>query len=169
MASELGYVILGADFNAKVAAADDTLMSDRPVLEASGLPVQRGCSHDATNLHGRLLIDFCLSTSLLMGTGRLRGGDTATATFSRRSSDSSRLNHLIMDTNTVARVSKSSVDTRRLDSDHKPLTLSALPPSSCSHISSSGWTCLPNIHPALGWFQTRPMCHAVDRPNSRLG
>ena len=79
MASDLGYVIIGGDFNAKVAAADDTLVGDRRFLKESGLLVQRGCSCAKANLHGQLLVDFCLSTALLMGTGRLPGDTMAPA------------------------------------------------------------------------------------------
>ena len=96
MASELGYVIIGGDFKTKVAAADDTVVSDRRFLEKSGLPIQRGCSCAKANLDGQLLVDFCLSTALLMGTGRLPGDTMAPASFSRGTSDS-RLDHLIMD------------------------------------------------------------------------
>ena len=123
MAQGLGYVILGGDFNAKVADMDDVLLPDRQFLEDSGLPCQRGCSHLVQNLHGQLLFDLCLSTSLLLGTGRLSGDAVASASFSRGGSGS-RLDHFVMDRCTLARVTTSTVEAQRYDSDHKPLVLS---------------------------------------------
>ena len=70
-----GYVILGGDFNAKVANHDIS-GPDMDFPEDSGiapLKFHRGMSSPRENLHGRLLIDFCMRTSLLLGTGRLWG------------------------------------------------------------------------------------------------
>ena len=58
-------------FNAKVGVMDDVLVPDRQVLEGSGIPCQRGCSHPSVNLHGHLLVDLCLATSTLLETGRV--------------------------------------------------------------------------------------------------
>ena len=68
-----GYVILGGDFNAKVASRIDISGSDMDFLEDSGIAFHRGMSSPRENLHGRMLIDFCMRTSLLLGTGRLLG------------------------------------------------------------------------------------------------
>ena len=81
-----GHVILGGDFNAKVGGMDDVLVPDRQLLEGSGIPCQRGCSHPSVNLHGHLLVDLCLATSTLLGTGRVPGDAHAPTSFSRGSS-----------------------------------------------------------------------------------
>ena len=117
-----GYVILGGDFNAKVASRSDISGSDMDFLEDSGIAFHRGMSSPRENLHGRLLIDFCMRTSLLLGTGRLLGDVTASPTYFRGSSGS-RLDHFAMDRCTLARATGCTIQQDRYDSDHKPLVL----------------------------------------------
>lgn len=156
MAQELGYVILGGDFNAKVAGLDDVLDADREFLEDCALSCHRGSSHPAVNLHGQLLIDLCLSTSLLLGTGRLRGDTDAPATFSRGGAGS-RLDHFIMDRCTLARASLSQVHAQRYDSDHKPIVLSVpIPPAANAAAAAAAVPDQPGQPiPSLRWDGAR--------------
>ena len=78
-----GHVILGSGFYVKVAGMDDVLVPDRQFLEGSGIPCQSGCSYPSVNLHGHLLVDLCLATSTLLGTGCVPGDAHAPASFSR--------------------------------------------------------------------------------------
>ena len=122
-----GYVILGGDFNAKVANRNDISGSDMDFLEDSGISFHRGMSSPRENLHGRMLymlINFCMRTSLLLGTGRLLGEMTASPTYFRGSSGS-RLDHFSMDRCTLARATDCTIqqDPIGYDSDHKPLVL----------------------------------------------
>ena len=117
-----GYVIRGGDFNAKVASRSDISGSDMDFLEDSGIAFHRGMSSPRENLHGRMLIDFCMRTSLLLGTGRLLGAMTASPTYFRGSSGS-RLDHVAMDRCTLARATGCTIQQDRYDSDHKPLVL----------------------------------------------
>ena len=112
----------GGDFNAKVASRSDISGSDMDFLEDSGIAFHRGMSSPRENLHGRLLIDFCMRTSLLLGTGRLLGDMTASPTYFRGSS-ASRLDHFAMDRCTLARATGCTIQQDRYDSDHKPLVL----------------------------------------------
>ena len=120
-----GHVILGGDFNAKVGGMDDVLVPDRQFLEGSGIPCQRGCSHPSVNLHGHLLVDLCLATSTLLGTGRVPGDAHAPTSFSRGSSES-RLDHFIISRDVFSSVLSSGVACQRFDSDHKPVLLTVL-------------------------------------------
>lgn len=106
LAQAHGHVLLGGDFNAKVGGMDDVLVPDRQFLEGSGIPCQRGCP--SVNLHGRLLVDLCLATSTLLGTGRVSGDTHAPASFSRGSSDS-RLDHFIISRDAFSSVLSSEV------------------------------------------------------------
>ena len=108
-----GYVILGGDFNAKVASRNDISGSDMDFLEDSRIAYHRGMSSPRENLHGRLLIDLCMKTSLLLGTGRLLGDMPALLTFFRvfRGSSGIRLDHFAMDRCMLARAPFSKIDT----------------------------------------------------------
>ena len=48
-----GYIILGGDFNAKVASRSDISGSDMDFVEDSGIAFHRGMSSPRENLHGR--------------------------------------------------------------------------------------------------------------------
>ena len=117
-----GYVILGRDFNAKVAGRNDVAFSDMEYMHESGMSCQRGVSSPKENLHGRMLADLCTGSGLLLGTGRLIGDMTASPTFFRGSSGS-RLEHFAMDRFTLSRAFDCTIQQDRYNSDHKPLVL----------------------------------------------
>ena len=147
-AQELGYVMIGGDFNAKVADLDDVAVSDEEFLQDSGLPRHRGSSHARYSLHGRVLVDLCLDASPFLGTGRLPGDALAPASFSRGGSGS-RIDHFLMDGCTLARVAHSGVDVRRFDSDRKPVTLTLHGPpvaAPAAGPSPSPGTRIPRLH-----------------------
>ena len=121
LAQQHGYVVLGGDFNAKVSNLPDVLVSEQQqFIVDSGLCCERGSSHARVNLHGQLLLDLCSSTTLVLGTGQLPGDTSALATHA----SGSRLDHFLMDCNTLARAVDSHVVPCRHDSDHRPLVLS---------------------------------------------
>ena len=76
------------------------------------------------NLHGHLLVDLCLATSTLLGTGRVPGDAHAPASFSRGSSES-RLDNFII-RRVFSSVLSSEVACQRFDIDHKPVLLTVL-------------------------------------------
>ena len=124
LAQQHGYVVLGGDFNAKVSNLPDVLVSEQQqFIFDSGLCCERGSSHAGVNLHGQLLLDLCSSTTLVLGTGRLPG-DTSALAASRTHASGSRLDHFLMDCDTLARAVDSHVVPCRHDSDHRPLVLS---------------------------------------------
>ena len=134
LAQQQGYVLLGGDFNARVGVLDDVLPPARSFLEASGLPCQRAAVNGSFDLYGELLVDFCLGSGLLLGTGRLPGDVPAVATHDK----GGRLDHLVMDQLMLTRALSCRIVANRHDSDHKPLLLSC---KGASAMSASGLAC----------------------------
>ncbi len=113
-----GYVLLGGDFNARVADLSDVSSHERAFLEGSGLSSQRRSSSSSFNLHGQLLIDLYHGASLMLGKGRL--ADLHACATHRSGSRSDRF---LMDRYTPTGVAASFVVADRFDSDHKPVTI----------------------------------------------
>ena len=146
-----GYVILGGDFNAKVAARNDVAISDMEYMHESGMAVHRGMCSPKENLHGRLLTDLCVGSGLLLGTGRLLGDMAASPTFFRGSSGS-RLDHFAMDRCTLSRASDCTIQQDRYDSDHKPLVLSLSFQAAAAAAAEAGSSDIPGQPlPSLRW------------------
>ena len=119
----------GGNFNAKVADRNHVAFLDMNYMHDSGITCQRHVSSPKENLHGRLLTDLCVSSGLLLGTGRLLG-DMAGSPTSFRGSSGRRLDHFAMDRCALSRASDCTIQRDCYDSDHKPLVLS---------LSFQGW------------------------------
>ena len=115
-ALKVGDVVLGGDFNAWVGTLPDS--PDHPA---------RGCTHHATNPHGKKLVQLCRDTGMVLCTGRAPGDEAAAATYTRHYRDErdpslSRLDHILVPAHLLPQVIMSRVHHRsREESDHFPL------------------------------------------------
>ena len=121
-ASALGKVVLMGDFNARVAARPDVDASAHADLLDCQLPVVRGCTDLHFGGHAKQLLHLCLSTDLILGTGRLPGDVPAPLSYPH-AAGGSRPDHLALDLEVAAVVRTSKVDASRLESDHLSLCM----------------------------------------------
>ena len=148
-AQALGHNIFGGDFNAKFGGMDDVLVPYRQFLGGSGIACQRYCSHPSVNLHGHLLVDLCLATSTLLGTGRVSGNAHAPASFFRGSS-ASRFNHFTISRDAFSSMLILKVAGHYFDSDHEPVLLTR-PLHETAAAAASDSAQRSHIKPAMGW------------------
>lgn len=90
-AAEIGDVLMGGDFNARVGS-----IPDGATLLQSSLPAVRGVSDDEDNSHGAAVIRVCEQSGLVLCTGRIQGDLEALPTFKARSNTrATRIDHVL--------------------------------------------------------------------------
>ena len=116
------------------------------------LPVVRGCTDLHFGGHAKQLLHPCLSTDLILGTGRLPGDVPAPLSYPH-AAGGSRPDHLALDLEVAAVVQTSKVDASRLESDHFPLcmTLQCSRASQPVPVPDADGTLLPR----LNWDDSR--------------
>ncbi len=121
-AAELGHVLLGGDFNARVAGGSDSLIGAE-----EGVSPVRGFTDTVFNAHGRQLLGFCQKTGLLLCSGRITGDLDATPTFkARANTQGSRLDHILTTPAAFKLLQYSAVNAHQQGSDHWPIETKGL-------------------------------------------
>lgn len=116
-AAEIGDVVLGGDFNARVGS-----IPDGAALLQTSLPAVRGMSDDNSNSHGAAMIRFCEQSGLVLCTGRIPGDQEALPTFKARSNtQATRIDHLLVSPQAAGKLHLCAVNQQQQGSDHWPI------------------------------------------------
>ena len=116
-----GPVILGDDFNARVG----TLLDPWAALLGEGIPAHRQQADPHVNGHGRLLIQACEDSAMVLCTSRAPSDIPAPASFtSYAQAGTSRVDHFLVSGSLFSDIQSCTVAPARPDSDHAPLVMS---------------------------------------------
>lgn len=91
---------------------------------SSGIPAQLQNADTTVNAHGRRLLQICEDTALVLCIGKTTLNVPAQPSFKARSNtQTSRLDHVIVDAELFHAIQSCTVGPARADSDHHPLQL----------------------------------------------
>ena len=133
-ASALGPVVLAGDFNARVGILSDHWAASL----GDSIPAQRQHSDSFSNSHGRLLMQLCEESALVLCTGRTASDIPATHSYrSYMHGGTSCMDHFMVTAGLFPVVRSCGVAPQRPDSNHLPLVMQLQLPLACGLFSVS--------------------------------